>query len=428
MLRKRLEAGTAEIEIACDSNCTLSLDLTSHVAAGVRTPLMARCLALSNGTQGVPETLVLVTLDLFGLTTEAVAAIHTAVSDRNNIESHQIMLVCSHARGAPCTVPLPGVEHSEEVYALRLAEPVAELVARALAARQPAALGLGHAQLPHILYNHRLMTRNMKAVSAWLGVPRDEVLAPEGPIDPDFAVLVVRDANGFPICLVWNCAADNRFPEGDHLSAGLPYYVQQAVDERAARHIPCLYLPGCSGNVSFIHDLPRTTDLVASGVMAVQMETSCDPDMILAARSQHLILPVRDYSQFWSQADITLKEPGAVDHYPHEVDLLMEEGAHASAATVQVFQLGRFALVGMAGMPFVELALTIKDQSPFWGTVVAGNANAYLGPVPTRLAFDHGGMETWPARASRIGPGGGEFMVAQATGMLAELWKGRAQA
>ena len=197
------------------------------------------------------------------------------------------------------------------------------------------------------------------------------------------------------------------------------------MDERSGRHIICLYVPGCGGNVSYVHDLERTADLVTSGVMAVQLETSCDPDIKLSARSQRLILPVRDYQQYWSRSDIALKHPDAVDLYAREVEALQTEGAQAAASTIQVFQLGPFAVVGMPGMPFVELALDVKLQSPFRGTVVVANINGYQGFVPTRRAFDHGGAETWPSRADRIGPGAGEFMVEQASGLLAELWSQR---
>jgi hypothetical protein len=161
--------------------------------------------------------------------------------------------------------------------------------------------------------------------------------------------------------------------------------------------------------------------------MAVQMETSGDPAIRLGAARQRMILPTRDYRQFWSRADIALKAPHAVDLFAREVERLQAEGADAVPAVVQVFRLGRFALAGLAGLPFGELGLAIKAQSPFGGTVVAANAHAYLGPVATRPAFAHGGYETWPARSQRVGPGGGEFMAEEAAALLTELWQQRTQ-
>jgi neutral ceramidase len=299
------------------------------------------------------------------------------------------------------------------------------VVVAAQSSLQDAALGVGRAVLPHLAFNHRLMTRNMKAITAWMGVPKNEVLAPEGPVDPEFSVLVVRDGRGRPLCLLWNFAADNRFPQDGRISAGLPHLVQQELDARLGSHVPSLYLAGCSGNVSYSHGLEETVDSVASAVMAVQLETPCDPVIRLGCTAERMILPIRDYSQFWSKADIELKYPQAVGDYERELALLQEEGAHAVPATVQVFRLGRFALVGLPGVPFVEFALDVKARSPFLATVVAGNANEYLGYVIPRQAFDHGGFEAWPSRSTRVGPGGGEFMVEEVVNRLQELWRHR---
>jgi hypothetical protein len=277
--------------------------------------------------------------------------------------------------------------------------------------------------LPHLVYNHRLMTRNMKAITAWMGVPENEILAPEGPIDPEFSALVVRDGKGFPICFLWNFAADNRFLLDDQMSAGLPYFVQQELDRRLDRHVPSLYLTGCGGNVSYTRGLEKTVEAVASAVMAVQLETPCDPMVKLDCVKERMVLPVRDYTQFWSQADVELKCPQALDAYAQELEHLRRESAHAVEASVQVFRLGRFALVGLPGMGFVEFALAVKEKSPALTTLAVANTGGYLGYVITRSAFEHEGFETWPARSAEVGPGGGEFMVERVTGLLGELWR-----
>jgi hypothetical protein len=276
---------------------------------------------------------------------------------------------------------------------------------------QDAALGLGQAMLPHLIYNHRLMTRNMKAVSAWLTVPKNEVLAPEGPIDPSFGVLVVRDGRGFLLCLLWNFAADNRFLTGDRISADLPHLVQTEIDARLGHHVPVLCLTGCGGNARYSHGPDQTADAVASAVMAVQLETSCDPSISLGFTREAMILPIREYGWFRSKADIELKCPDALAAYEREAELLQEEGAQAVPTSVQVFRLGRVGLAGLSGMPFVEFALQIKELSPLQHTLVVGNVHHYPGYVLPRQAFKHEGFESWPARSNRLGPGSGEFMV-----------------
>ena len=410
----RLHAGVGEVEIAPPAAVELAADLGVRAAKGIATPLMAKALVLSDGA----ESLALVALDLWGLAPEWSEQIAGLVAERASLRAEAVLLACSHTRGAPCTAFAVGCAGLATEYLREIGPKIAAAVAGAKADLRPASLGVGHADLPHLVYNHRLLTRNMKAISAWMGVPKDEVLAPEGPVDAAFHVLVVRDAQGQPMCLLWHFAADNRFPEGDRTTAGLPHSVQQEVDARIGRHVPCLHLPGCGGDVSYARGLDETADAVASGVMAVQLETSCDPDISLAAASELVVLPVRDYGRFWSEADIALKCPGAVEAFAEEVDALQAEGALAVPTSLRAFRLGRVALVGLPGMPFAQTGLGIRESSPFAVTLTVANSNDGLGPIPTRQAFAHEGFETWPSRAAKVGTGAAEFLAAEAGELL----------
>ncbi len=417
MATGRLKAGVAELEITCPVGLELAAELNPRTSQGVRSPLMAKALVLSDGE----ETLALLTLDLFGLQHESAEALSQAVVERAHLKPEALMVVSSHTRGGPYTTPVVGFEGVASEYLADLVQRVPVVVEEALSNLQEASLGVGRAILPHLLYNHRLMTRNYKAISAWLGVPANEVLEPEGPVDPDLTVFAIRDGRGRPICLLWNIAADNRFAQDSLISADLPYAVQRELDARIGRHVPTLCVTGCAGNVSYRLGLGETADAVASGVMAVQLETPCDPAIRLGAAQQKMILPIRDYSRFWSEADIELKCPQAVAAFAEEVRLMQAEGAQAVPGKVQAWRLGRFGLVGLPGMPFVEFALSIKRESPFATTVVAGNAGGYVGPVVPQEAFDRAGYETWPARSACIGPGGGEFAAAEAVSLLRRL-------
>jgi hypothetical protein len=421
MTTSRLRAGVAELEITPELGVELAVELAPQTAGGTHTPLMARALVLSGGDQQ----LAVVTLDLYGLQPSAAEELLAAIDRCCGLAPQQVMLICSHTRGAPCTTPVVGSHDVNRAFVGAILDQVPGVVDAALGSLRDASLGVGHAVLPHLVYNHRLMTRNMKAITAWLGVPRDEVLFPEGPTDPEFSVLVIRDDHGFPICLGWNFAADNRFPLDGLVSAGLSQLVQVELDKRLGRHVPLLHLTGCGGDVSFIPELEEAVDAVTSGVMAVQLETPCDPLIRLASSQERMVLPIRDYSRFWSQADVELKAPEAVEVFARELNHLQREGAQAVPASVRAFRLGRFALVGMPGMPFVEFALDLKARSPAQATVVAANVGGDVGILASRPSFDHGGFETWPSRSARVGPGGGEFVAERALHLLNGLWNRR---
>ncbi len=419
MVGSRLRGGVGGLEITGGLGSPLAYPLRDQSAAAVRDKLMAKVLVLADGETA----LAIVTLDLLALTNEDAERAVGAISQRAGIDPDAIMLVCSHTRGAPCTAPVVGQPEVHREYAAQVTGKLAHAVARVKDDLQDASLGVGCARLPHLIYNHRLVARNMRTITEWMGVPRDEVLEPEGPIDPTFSVMVIRDGRGDPICLLWNFAADNRFDPGGEISAHLPGLVQKEVDERSGVHLPSLYLAGCGGNVSYVHGLERGA--VASAVMAVQLETSCDPLIRLSFAREKMVLPIQDYSEFWSEPDVELKYPDALEAFAREAELLREEGAEGVEASVQAFGLGRFAIAALPGVPFVEFALDIKEGSPFAATLVAGNSGGYPGYVCTRKAFEHGGFETWAARSSKIGPGGGEFVAAQATALLNRLWNAR---
>jgi len=417
MSADRLKAGTAEVDITGQIGLELAGELRPRPSRGVRTPLLAKALVLSDGI----KELAIVTLDLLGLQRDYATKSIAAVRERCGIESDAVMIICSRTRGGPYTTYGLGRSNLETGYLDTLVARIAAVAAEAQGKLQDASLGVAHALVPRLAFNRRLMTRNMKAVTEWIGVPPNEVLAPEGPIDPQLTVLTVRDDKGNPMCLLWNFAADNRFSVDDQFAADLPGTVQQALDGRMGRHVPALYLMGCGGNVGFNFGLQRATEDVANTIMAVQLETPCDPTIKLGCRREEMILPIRDYTQFWSEADIELKWPEALEAFRREVEWLQREGAKAVPTSIQAFRLGRFAIAALPGAPFVEFALHIKRESPFQATLVVGGANDDPGYVITRDAFAHEGFEAWPARSARIGPGGGEFMAEEAIHLLREL-------
>lgn len=410
----RLVAGVGETDITPPVGTPLIAELRVRPATGIRTPLNVKALLLSDGD----TTLGIAALDLFGLDRGAADQMRLKAAQRLHVPAECVLLTCSHTRGGPATTTIVGGPDADAAFLEVIETRLLDAFDQARANMQPAALGVGRAVLPHLVYNHRLLTRNFKAVSAWMGVPPNEVLEPEGPADPLFSVLVVRDGRGFPLCLAWNFAADNRFAADERISGDLPALVQQELDRRLKRQVPVLYLPGCAGNTSYPHSLETTVDHVASAVMAVQLETPCDPHVRLGAAAEPVILPVRDYTDFWSSADITLKWPEAHAVFGQEVELLRAAGMQAIPATVAVLRMGGYALAALPGIPFVEHGLAIREGSPFRATLVVGNAGGYLGPIPTRGAFANEGYETWASRSAIVGPGAGEFLAGQVARML----------
>ncbi|MBU4200750.1 MAG: hypothetical protein KKE37_07750, partial [Verrucomicrobia bacterium] len=102
----------------------------------------------------------------------------------------------------------------------------------------------------------------------------------------------------------------------------------------------------------------------------------------------------------------------------HSVDLLYTWNNRDELTGV----VGNLALVSWMGEPFVEAQLALKLKSPALYTFVAHLSNGYVGYVPTRLAFRHGGFETRTANWSKLQPGALEAIEKKSVTLLRKLF------
>jgi hypothetical protein len=111
---------------------------------------------------------------------------------------------------------------------------------------------------------------------------------------------------------------------------------------------------------------------------------------------------------------------GPMDHVKAYSIMAAEwRGGDTLPIEVQVICLGQdVAIVALPGEVFVDLALAIKNASPFAVTQVIELANDSIGYVPTRRACAEGGYETVNCR---LEPGGGEMAVRAAVRLLEQL-------
>ena len=433
----QLRAGVSEIELKPELG--LATGDGAPQAKGFLTPLYVKALVLANGEDEV----AVVTLDMLGIDRPDAIRAATLANQRCGVPAHGILMSCSHTHVAPSMLPSLHTyrrafnPHWDEKAVARerawvdtVVETIATAVCEAKAHLQEASIGVATADLPWLIFNRRRHTRNYGVWTHWMGIPKDQAYRPEGPIDPDFGLFVVRGADYKPLCMVWNFTGHNSFNFGDQYSADLPYTVQKALDERMGEHVPCLYTPGCSGNTNYFDyqkpiGLEKATDEVANAIMAIYREACTLPEVKLGSRKAELFLAQRDFSRYWWKHDIETKLPGWKAYGPREVERFQAEANEHETyqSDVQVLRLGEAVLVGLGGEMFVEFQLMIKERSPFRHTYVASSTNDYAGYVATRRAFVGGSYEVWPSLNARIGREGGYLMVDKAVELLQELYE-----
>lgn len=444
MRTSELRAGISEIEL--EPEIGLMTANGAPVANGFLTPLYAKALVLANKEDEV----AIVTLDLMGIDrSDAIWATELA-EKRSGVPAHAIMLTCSHTHVAPDTITTLHTRKKEfdplfdEETKVRqracidmVVESIVEAVCVAKARLQDASIGVITADLPWLTFNRRRHTRNYGVWTHFMRIPQNQARCPEGPIDPELGLFVVRGSDLKPVGMVWNFSGHNSFNFGDQYSADISHTVQVAIDERIGEHVPCLYTPGCGGNTNYYdfekhprseitEGLQKATEGIASAIVAVYRDACTLPEVKLGARKAELFFAQRDVSRNWRKAEIHAKRPAWDDYAPKEVARFQAEAREKVTyqSDVIALRLGEAAVVGLPGEVFVEFGLMIKERSPFRRTYVAAYSNDYAGYVATRRAFIGGSYEVWPALNARIGREGGDLMVDKAVELLEELYAG----
>jgi neutral ceramidase len=439
-----VRAGVAELEM--HPAIGLATEDGAPMATGFLTPLYVKALVLSTGH----DHLALVTLDLMGIDRADGLRAAALASERSGIPAHNIVLMCSHTHAAPSMMSTLHVyrqidnphwddaaKQRERDWVDQAIALIADAVAAAKAQLQEASIGTVTTSLPWLTFNRRFHTRDYGVWTHWLRVPANQAYSAEGPIDPQFVLLVVRDVQYQPLCLLWNFSGHNSFNFADLYSGDLAYTVQQSIDEALGSHVPTLYAPGCSGDTNYFDyggrglqehaGLRKATEGVSSAIVALYREACTLPEVMLGSRKAELFFAQRDATRHWWKHDMDIKRPGWVEYGPKEVERFSEE-AEAEAtyqSDVMVMRLGDTALVALPGEMFVQFALLVKERSPFKRTLVVAYANDYAGYVATREAFIGGSYEVWLTLNARIGREGGYLMVEKAVELLEELYADR---
>ena len=432
MTKGRLKAGVCEIDLKPEPG--MMTGDGAPMAKGSKTPIMARALVFDNGQ----TSMAIATLDIMGIAREDTWRAGQLAHERCGIPADAVLTVCSHTHVAPSTLPTlhqyaghfnryfgEEMVAKEVAWRERVVQGIAEAVATAHANRQDASVGVITTELPWLVFNRRRHTRNFGVWTHWMGIPKDQAYLPEGPIDPEFQLLVLRDTGHKPMAMLWSFTGHNSFNFGDQYSADIAHTVQEALDGRIGAHIPTLYTPGCSGNTNY-HDfnkpygLEKATDEVASAIVAIYREACTVPEVELGCRKFQLDLAQRDTGRYWWKHDIATKMPSWSEYGQKEVDRFEAERREQETynTDVTVMRIGKTGIVGMPAESFVEFGLEIKSRSPFRNTIVCSYANDYAGYVATRRAFIGGSYEVWPTLNARVGREGGYLIADKAVELL----------
>lgn len=356
-------------------------------AQGTLQPLHAKALALDDGSDS--SAVVIVTLDVLGLTAPVVDRIAAAVQRQHGLARHGLILCSSHTHAGPVIDDQLAVAYDmtpqqwEMVTAStrRIEGLVVEVVGRALHARQPA----------------RLRTAQGTATFA---ANRRTQFTPDGPVDHAVPVLGIERPGGPLVGLLFGYACHNTTLPADVVQWHGDYAgVAQVELERRHPGVTAMYVAGCGadanpkprGTVALVEQHGRSladaVDAVIGGATAVN-----GPMRAAFASASLPYAPAPDAATW--KAKLTDENVHVQRHARLMLDLLAQGMPLPTSepAPVHVVRLGDFTLVTLSGEVVVDYALAIKRKygDRVW---VAGYTDTVAGYVPSLRVLTEGGYE-----------------------------------
>lgn len=207
---------------------------------GVHDDLYARCLVLSDGRQEV----VILSLDLVGMSCELADQIRTVISER--VCTSTVLVHCTHNHSAPFTIPWSvlgsrWLSGAGEHWNNELVTSLAELAAVAKANVEPVVLRAGRASV-QLGTNRRLQSDQGVVMKS----------NPAGAIVPWVDVLCVNRHDESPVAVLFSHAAHPVIIHGSSrlISAEFPGFAAHKLKKRMGGNVVTMFGQAFAGNIN----------------------------------------------------------------------------------------------------------------------------------------------------------------------------------
>lgn len=382
LCRAAFRASAVEVDITPTTSQWL-MGYNARQSTGVHDKIYHRIVAMDDGkTQFY---LVASDLCLFS------PAVYDEVTERlrkeAGIEPQNVWWSVTHSHAAP-EVGAPGMyltllgrsDHEwNRDYATKVTDGLVEGVKNAKTKLEPARIGVGSG------ISFANINRRAKDVDGRVSLG----LNPDGPTDRQIGIIRLERADGSPIAVIANYAIHGTVMSGANLeiSGDAPGTVSAYVEQKVGA--PVLFVNGAAGNMAPIYSVypdPRSGHLRQFNVLL--------GDRILAAL--HSLGPATADASLWTGEKTieTLRKEGLA--WPEELSRYSRTGAGGKSLVRLPTRYLRIndTLIWSAPVElFCEIAMAVRDRSPFVHTFYFGYTGGWFGYLPTKQAFQEGGYE-----------------------------------
>jgi hypothetical protein len=379
-----LRASVVKIDITPDKTQWL-LGYGPRQSTGVHDHLFHRIVAMDDGkTQ-----FFLVSTDLCLVSPSFYDEVSRDLQKELGIEPLQVWWTFTHTHAAPEVGPagLPAVfmgeryKHEPNVeYSAWVKSKLIEGIKEARAKLEPARLGVGWG------FSMANINRRGKDVEgpSFLG------MNPDGAADRLIGLIRLEKADGNLLALISNYAMHGTVlgPQNLQISADAPGVVAEYVEEKLGA--PMLYINGAAGNLAPIYSV--YPDFNSGHLSQFRVLLG---DRILAANRK--LGPTTSEVEFSLGAKIveTPRKEG-LGWAPDLGDYVRKTstGATVVRLPLRFLKINNDVAIWAAPLElFCEIAMDIRNRSPFPNTFYFGYCNGWLGYFPTKAEFAFGGYE-----------------------------------
>jgi neutral ceramidase len=358
----------------------------TSASQGVERPLHVKALSLEDARG---RRVVLVTLDLLGLTTGVGARIAEAARRRYGLAREQLLLNASHTHCGPVIDEMLAVAYDltdaqwRDVrdYTREMEDKVVGVIGAALKRGEPVELYAAEGR-------------------ATFAANRRVQFTPRGPVDHRVPVLRVEGRRG-PLAIVFGYACHNTTLRADFVRFHGDYAgVAQAELEGRHPRATALFVTGCGGDVNpdprgTLDHVNRYGAALADAVDAAGAGGVIDGLLRTAYRTVELPFAPPPDRAGWTER-LQDPDPYVRRHARLMLDRLDRDGRLPSVQPdpIQVWRLGSgLTLVAMGGEVVVDYALRLARDYPDQRLWAAGYSNDVFGYVPSLRVLEEGGYE-----------------------------------
>jgi len=380
----QFRASVVKIDITPDKPQWL-LGYGPRQSTGAHDHLYHRIVAMDDGkTQ-----FFLISTDICLFSPSVYDEVMSTLEAETGIKPVQVWWTVTHTHSAPEVGP-PGLgatfmgeryeHHHNTEYTAWVKKRLMEGIKEARAKLEAARLGVGWGMA---MANINRRARDLEG-PAYLG------LNPDGPTDRQVGLIRLEKADGKLLALVANYAMHGTVlgPQNVLITADAPGVVAEYVEEKLGA--PMLYINGAAGNLAPIYTVCPNFESAHLGQFRVMLG-----DKIIAANDR--IGPTTsDVRLTLGEEIIETPRKANMGWAPDLAKYIRETQAGQAMVRLPIRFLRVNDDVAIWAAPlelFCEIAMRVRNLSPFPYTFYFGYCNGWLGYMPTAAEFPHGGYE-----------------------------------